>query len=119
MAAKLRKPPVDEEAHFRIDENERSIDGLRKSASPEAIVGTVNGAIASLMQKIAEDVKADKEVIERLEEFIRSQVDRDKKIEQLITVITELIVVLTKPATRTGGMETKEGPVKVTVTEKR
>ena len=112
MSAKP-KPPLDEEAHFRIDEIERKLAAV---PSVEHIAGIAGGAVSVMLEQIrakliemestsAADVKADREIIET---------NRD-----LHGKIGELIETLRRPTKRTVEIMLPSGPATMTIHETR
>jgi hypothetical protein len=80
--------PVDEEAHFRLDEHQRQLDELKAHTSPEHVAGMVQGATAALHTSMQAET-------EKLLKAVREDVDTDKAvvkaIGELVAVIRELI----------------------------
>jgi hypothetical protein len=105
--------PIDEEAHFRIDEIERKIASV---PSTEHIAGIAGGAVSVMLSEIkrelaeiktrqAEDIALDREVIQ-------SNLD-------LRAAMKELCENLCKPTTREISAQLPSGRVTMTVNETR
>lgn len=68
------KPPVDEDAHFRIDDIERKLVPIEAGMKPEVVAALVHGIVAALDS-------------------------RDSPTRELITTLKELIDVMKEKAT--------------------
>ncbi len=109
-----------EDAHFRLDDNERSIAQLKKLSSPEARAGELSGAAAmihaSVDEKIAKatqrDAEADARVAQLLEKLIECMYEQGERMDRLIEV-------LLTPSTRVSTVELPSGPVSMRTTETR
>lgn len=102
--------PIDEEAHFRIDELERQIAGM---PTTESISGIAAGAAAVTMSQIKADIAA-----------IRGSQDADSSqlkalIESMVSGMNALCEQLAKPTTREISAQLPSGPVTMRVSERR
>lgn len=105
--------PIDEEAHFRIDEMERRMASV---PSTEHIAGIAGGAVSVMLEEIrrelgelraekSEDVKADRELT--------------RSNQELVGKIGELIEAMKAPKVRTSTVNLPSGPVTMTTKESR
>lgn len=112
--------PVDEEAHFRIDEMERTLAGM---PTTQSIAGIAAGAAAvhstqieARIEKINlrqdEDIALDREVIQSNLAVLESN-------RSLCAAIEKLCEHLCKPTTREISAQLPSGPVRMTVSETR
>jgi uncharacterized protein (DUF342 family) len=116
-----RRAPLDEEAHFRIDEHEREIQGIKRAhgeipamvrGGVEALHASFESQIGKLIASQKEDVDTDREVVEKLE-------DLTERIAELCADIKALVKVLQAPTTRTATLQLPSGPASMTVKESR
>jgi hypothetical protein len=98
-----------EQAHFRIDDIERSLTSVHAAIKPEVIAALVQGVVSTLEIKMQGET-------ERLLKAVREDVTTDQEI---IKELRELVAVLKAPITRTSTIELPTGPVSMTVTEHR
>jgi hypothetical protein len=81
---KPKKDPL-EEAHFRLDEHQRDIDGLKSAADPAAIARVAHGALAGKLDEVKADAAADRKVAEGL----AALVEELKKTNELLQIIAK------------------------------
>lgn len=105
--------PVDEEAHFRIDEMERSIAAL---PTTEVIAGIATGASAATVQQLKAEIA---QIKSRQEEDIALDREVIQSNVELRASIKELIECMGKPTTREINAQLPSGPVRMTVSERR
>ncbi|HUP06808.1 MAG TPA: hypothetical protein VMU47_06645 [Caldimonas sp.] len=102
--------PVDEEAHFRLDEHERKLEAVK----PETLAAMLQGAVEALHARHQVD-------LERLIAAQREDIDTDRKVieklEALADRITELVEALSRPKTRTATVQLPSGPATINVRE--
>lgn len=96
------KAPVDAEAHFRIDEQERRLSEIGKATSPEAIQALISGVQAALQASSRADVeelrrqvmasqsdsKAMLQVVDLLGSFLAKQDALNSKMDQLLSTLS-------------------------------
>lgn len=102
--------PVDEEAHFRIDELERKIASM---PTTESISGIAAGAAAVTMSQIKADIAA----IRTSQDDNASQLR--EVIQSMVTSVNLLCEQLAKPTTREISAQLPSGPVTMRVSERR
>lgn len=102
--------PIDEEAHFRIDELERKIAGM---PTTESISGIAAGAAAVTMSQIKADIAA----IRTSQDDNASQLR--EVIQSMVTSVNLLCEQLAKPTVREISAQLPSGPVRMTVSETR
>lgn len=112
--------PVDEEAHFRIDELERRLAEL---PTTEHISGVAAGAAAVTLAQIKAELETiktrQKEDIDLDRELIESNLQAQRSNQDLCAALKELCEHLRKPTTREISAQLPSGRVTMTVNETR
>jgi hypothetical protein len=112
--------PIDEEAHFRIDELERKLTTM---PTTEGIAGVAAGAAAVTLAQIKaelETIKTRQEADIALDrEVIQSNLDVQRSNVELCAALKELCEHLCKPTTREISAQLPSGRVTMTVNETR
>jgi hypothetical protein len=112
--------PVDEEAHFRIDEMERKLaampttDGISGIAAGAAAVtlSQIKAELSAIKMRQEADIALDREVVESNLQVQRSNLE-------LCAALKELCQHLCKPTVREISAQLPSGPVRMTVNETR
>jgi hypothetical protein len=108
-----KKKPVDEEAHWRIDEIERSLSSV---PSTDMITGIASGVAGLAIQEIKRDIAEIKAKQESDVELDRQVVESNRLTQECIR---ELIEQLKKPTSREITAQLPSGPVTMLVQETR
>jgi len=102
----MAKPPVDEDAHFRIDELERKMAAVPNS---DHIAGVVSGAVNAKIEEMRKDIA----------EFKAGVEGRVQSANELTLALKELVETLKTPVERTSTVHLPSGPVSLTTHEHR
>lgn len=121
----VRKPPVDEEAHFRIDEHERRLEDISKvgDSIPDLVNGGVAALAAALKTEFLREIQEIKDLREQDIETDKAVVESNKaivtKLDSLCGKIDRLCDALLAPTTRTATLDLPSGAATMTVRESR
>jgi len=96
------------DAHARIDDQDKKLDSLAKSLTPEAIAALMHGIMASaqvqwrdelkqLLRTQREDVESDRKVAQTNEDIAACLKEQNAKLEALTTAMTKLTQALEAP----------------------
>ena len=107
------KKPMDEEAHWRIDEIERR---LTEVPSTEVISGIAAGASAVTMHQLEARLKAIEAKQDEDMALDRQVIESNQKLAQALTAMCEQMC---KPTTREITAQLPSGPVTMRVQETR
>ena len=107
------KKPVDEEAHWRIDEIERR---LTEVPSTEGIAGIAGGAVSVMLSEIRRELAEIKSKQTADVDLDRQVVESNRLTQECIR---ELIEQLKKPTSREITAQLPSGPVTMRVQETR
>lgn len=97
----MAKPPVDEEAHFRIDDIERKLQDVPSS---EHIASIVGGAVGVMLEQVKRE----------LAQMVAGNRQDVKADRELIDAVRELIECMKAPKARTITAHMPSGPVRIT-----
>lgn len=98
-----------EDAHGRMDDQDKRLQKIEAGMTPEVVTGIVQGAMAVLQSALQAD---NTRLMKKLTEDVEA--DRD-----LVQAVRELIDVLKTPVTRTSTINLPSGPVTLITKEGR
>jgi hypothetical protein len=109
--------PIDEEAHFRIDEIERTIAAAKSSIpSTEVVAGIAMGVGAAAVSKAESQITALEKKIDGIAESNRLM---HQAVQMMCAAMQSMCESLCKPTTREISAQLPSGRVTMTVNETR
>lgn len=101
--------PVDEEAHFRIDEQARRLQQLEQATSPEVVAAIVTGVVTAVQAQMRSEG-------ERIMKAVNAGSEGERAV---VAALRELIDTLRTPVERTSTINLPSGQVTMKIDERR